>query len=88
MNKKIKTVEQAVAEVIDGTPTVQNIEIYVTEEEYKGDEKWETVTTLKHKHEDIAGYQLGQEWLAVMDKQGATFIYRSNQFDFIKHYTV
>lgn len=82
-NKKVKTVDEAVKEVVEGKK--QNIELqegrYDVED---GLYKMETV----YKHADIAGYSVNSDFIAVMDKEGATFIYMVKNFDRIYHYNV
>lgn len=81
MNKKVKTVDEAVKEVVEGKK--QNIELQVEKYEMEGP----TFHTL-FKHEDIAGYSVNDQFVAIMDKEGATFIYMVKNFDRIYHYNV
>ena len=75
----VKTVKEAVQEVVEGKK--QNIELQCIEE---GAARFFT----RFKHEDIAGYSVNDKFVAVMDKDGATFVYMVDQFDRIYHYSV
>lgn len=83
MNKKVKTVDEAVKEVVEGKK--QNIELQ-NERYLEDSDCFEFVTIFKH--EDIAGYSVNDQFVAVMDKDGATFIYMVKNFDRIYHYNV
>lgn len=78
MNKKVKTVDEAVKEVVEGKK--QNIELQM--------EGFEDTFVTVYKHEDIQGYSVNDQFVAIMDKQGATFIYMVKNFDRIYHYNV
>ncbi len=77
----VKTVKEAVKEVVEGKK--QNIELQ-SEEWSENGGGFRTV----FKHEDIAGYSVNDTFVAVMDKNGATFIYMIQNFDRIYHYNV
>lgn len=85
-DKKVKTVEEAVKEVVEGKPTVQNIELQraVTAEDFYPSGQFVTL----YQHNDIAGYSVGDKFVAVMDKNGGTFIYILGDIDRIYHYSV
>lgn len=77
----VKSVEKAVKEVVEGK--TQNIELY--------ENKWsvavdENVLTLMAKHEDVAGYSVNGDWIAIMSKDGSTHVYSAHNVDYIKHY--
>ncbi len=90
-DKKVKTVDEAVKEVVEGKK--QNIELQVFDypppdemDPFKeqGIRGFKTLV----KHEDIAGYSVNDKFVAIMDKQGATFVYRMDNFNRIFHYSV
>lgn len=83
MNKKVKTVDEAVKEVVEGKK--QNIEL---QQAVYDAATGEYPLTALYKHEDIAGYSVNSDFVAVMDKEGATFIYMVKNFDRIYHYNV
>lgn len=68
----VKSVEKAVKEVVEGK--VQNVFLEFT-------------TGATFEHEDVAGYSVNGDWVAVMDKKAATFVYPARNVVFIKHYT-
>ncbi len=80
---KVKTVDEAVKEVIEGKK--QNIEL---QQYCFKDKNLELGLETKFKHEDIAGYSVNDKFVAIMDKEGATYIYMVAQFDRIYHYSV
>ncbi len=77
MNKRIKTVEEAITEVVEGKKN--NIEISLFSRDGVRDHL---------KHEDIAGYQLNGDWVAVMTKDGETLVYPAKMVTFVRHYSV
>lgn len=95
MNKKIKTVEQAVADVVAGPVTKQGIKLT-----FNRDSLWEA----RHMRElrkietpddfegpdfkDIMGYQISGEWVAISLKDGTTYVYPKTAIARIKHYNV
>lgn len=85
-DKKIKTVAEAVNEVVEGKK--QNIELqvydYVVDEFDVAPIGFKTI----YKHEDIAGYSVNSDFVAIMTKDGATFIYMVRTFNRIHHYSV
>lgn len=74
----VKKIEEKVKELVEGKK--QNIELHLYEE-----------YGLPHKvvtHEDIAGYQLNGDWVAVMEKNGTSHIYPASRVQYVKHFTV
>lgn len=79
-DKKVKTIEEAVKDVV--SPKTQNIEI-LKEGYFDNDYKQELI-----EHKDIAGYSVNGDWIAVMTKEGDTYVYPSEGVLRIRHYSV
>lgn len=77
----VKSVKDAVKEVVEGK--VQNIEIHTETYDIQSRPVRKIVT-----HEDIAGYSMNGDWVAVMMKDATTYIYPAHTVQFVKHYTV
>lgn len=95
MTKNIKTVEQAVADVVAGPVTKQGLKITLTE-----DARWSAMN-MRHirgietpedfegpDFQDIMGYQISAEWVAVSLKDGTTYVYPKSSVARIKHYNI
>jgi hypothetical protein len=67
----VKSVEKAVKEVVEGK--VQNVFL-------------EFNTGATFEHEDVAGYSVNGDWVAVMDKKGTTHVYPARSVSYIKHF--
>ena len=78
----VKTIKEAVKEVVEGKK--QNITLRLkdlyNDETDKYDEQYLTF-------EDIAGYQLSGEWVAIMEKDGTTHAYPKSEIKHVKHYS-
>lgn len=95
MNKKIKTVEEAVADVVAGPVTKQGLKITLTE-----DARWAAMNMRQLREietpedfegpdfKDIMGYQISSEWVAVSLKDGTTYAYPKSAIARIKHYNI
>ena len=79
----VKSVEKVVKEVVEGKQ--QNIEIYFSGY-YDVDQLCEVPNI--EKHDDIAGYSVNGDWVAVMEKDSTTHVYPARGVNYIKHYTV
>ena len=72
MKKEVKSVAAAVQEVVEGKKSNIEIHLYVAE----------PVTV-----NDIAGYQINGDWLAIMTKDGQTLVYPARDVNFVRHYS-
>lgn len=72
MKKEVKSVAAAVQEVVEGKKN--SIEIHLYES---------PIITVQ----DIAGYQINGDWLAIMTKDGQTLVYPSRNISFVRHYS-
>lgn len=95
MNKKIKTVEEAVADVVAGPVTKQGLKITLEEGarwaaiEARGRRGIETPEDFEGPDfQDIMGYQISSEWVAVSLKDGTTYAYPKSSIARIKHYNI
>ena len=73
----VKQIEQKVKELVEGKK--QSIELHLYEH-YGQPPK-------VIAYEDIAGYQLNGDWVAVMEKNGTSHIYAADSVEYVKHYT-
>lgn len=73
----VKKIEEKVKELVEGKK--QNIELSIYENY--------GLPSIKVGHEDIAGYQLNGDWVAVMEKNGTTHVYAAKSVEYVKHYT-
>mgnify|MGYP003463551744 CR=1 FL=1 len=67
----VKSVEKAVKEVVEGK--IQNVEIFF-------------YVRADAIHEDIAGYSVNGDWVAVMSKEGTTHVYPAKDVSYIRHF--
>jgi hypothetical protein len=74
----VKKIEDKVKELVEGKK--QNIELHRLNEDFVIDNIC--------VHEDIAGYSVNGDWVAVMTKDSTTHVYPAKQIAYIKHYTV
>lgn len=81
MNKKIKTVEESVAAVVAGPVTKQNIELVFYSYDAFGMEE-------SKFYEDIMGYQMNGDWVAISLKDGTTWVHPKEEIKLLKHYNV
>lgn len=95
MNKKIKTVEEAVADVVAGPVTKQGLKItlsYGPRTDAADMRKLRGIETPVDfegpDFQDIMGYQISSEWVAVSLKDGTTYAYPKDSIARIKHYNV
>lgn len=91
MVKQVKSVEKAIDEVINGK--TQNLHITLTLQA-----RQEAIAALKARgldirenfdgplFEDIAGYTINGEWVGVMLKDGATYVYPKTSIARVKHF--
>ena len=87
----VKSVEKTVKEVVEGK--VQNLHIT-----FKEAQKQEAIAALTRRNlpiregfdgpifQDIAGYSVNGDWVAVMTKQGDTYVYPAGSVARIKHF--
>lgn len=95
MNKKIKTVEEAVADVVAGPVTKQGLKITL---EYSARQDAIDMRNLRGiltgddfegpDFKDIMGYQISSDWVAVSLKDGTTYAYPKSSIARIKHYNI
>lgn len=71
----VKKIEDKVKELVEGKK--QNIELWANS-------SVEPFVV----HEDIAGYSVNGDWVAVMTKDSTTHVYPAREITYIKHYTV
>lgn len=93
MTKKIKTIEEAVADVVAGPVNKQNLKITLN-----SDALWEARNMRELRKietpedfegpdfKDIMGYQISGEWVAVSLKDGTTYVYPKGSIARVKHY--
>ncbi len=79
----VKTVKEAVKEVVEGKK--QSIDL-LRNPDWDFDAEKEVKVVMSH--EDIAGYSVNSDFVAVMTKDGTTHIYMIRDIEYIKHYNV
>lgn len=72
MKKEVKSVAAAVQEVVEGKKNSIRVHFYTDEPEV---------------FQDIAGYQINGDWLAIMTKDGQTRVYPARDISFVRHYS-
>ena len=79
----VRTVKEAIREVVEGKK--QNLTLRLRDlYDYNEDKCVEQYVT----YENISGYQLSGEWVAIMEKDGTTHAYPKSEVKHVKHFSV
>lgn len=79
----VKSIKDAVQEVVEGKK--QSIIMEFHEDLY--DAEKDVYFSRVQQYDDIAGYQLNGDWVAIMMKDSTTHVYPASSVRYVKHFT-